>query len=69
MMSMAFLGTKNRFNDFREDFTKDTGITDVAGNMDLYIQYVTARFADHNNKLLSDLARDIQELYKVLKKV
>jgi hypothetical protein len=65
---MALL-SYNRFNDFRNDFIKDTGFQSVEENMDLYIQYVNARFADHNNKILSSLANEIQELQKVLKKV
>jgi hypothetical protein len=66
---MAFIGVNNRFNDLREDFIKDTGFGNVEENMDLYIQYVTARFADQNNRLLNTLSNEIQELYKVLKKV
>ena len=66
---MAFITTTNRFNDFRSDFVKDTGFQSVEDNMDLYIQYVTARFADQNHKLLNTLVNDIQELSKVLKKV
>ena len=67
--TMAFIGTRNRFNEFRDEFIKDTGVNNVDDNIGLYAQYVTARFADQNNRLLSDLSRDIQELYKVLKKV
>lgn len=66
---MALLGAYNRFNEFRQDFINDTGFKSVEENMDLYIQYVNARFADHNNKLLSTLSNEIQELQKVLKKV
>lgn len=66
---MAFTGAYNRFNEFRQDFIKDTGYQDIEENMDLYIQYVNARFADHNNRLLSNLSNEIQELQKVLKKV
>ena len=65
---MAFIGS-SRFNDFRQDFIRETGFQSVEENMDLYIQYVNARFADHNNKLLSVLSNEIQELQKVLKKV
>ena len=65
---MALL-SYNRFNDFRNDFIKDTGFQSVEENMDLYIQYVNARFADHNNKILTSLANEILELQKVLKKV
>ena len=66
---MAFIGSHNRFNDFRQDFIKDTGVNNVEDNPELYTQYVIARFTDQNNRLLTNLANDIQELYKVLKKV
>jgi len=66
---MVFFGPKSRFNEFREEFTKETGIANVDENMALYAQYVTARFTDMNNRILADLNRDIQELQKVLKKV
>lgn len=66
-MALLF-GSKNRFNDFREDFQKDTNLSAEA-NIEAYTGYVNARFADQNNKILSDLARDIQELQKTLKKV
>jgi hypothetical protein len=66
---MAFIGSHNRFNEFREEFLKDTGANNVEDNMELYVQYVTARFADQNHRLLSNLANEIQDLYKVLKKV
>lgn len=66
---MAFISSYNRFNEFRSDFLKDTGVKNVEDNMELYSQYVTARFADQNNRLLSNLINELQELYKVLKKV
>lgn len=66
---MAFIGSHNRFNEFRDDFLKDTGVKNVEENMTLYAQYVTARFADQNHRLLSNLVNEIQDLYKVLKKV
>ena len=66
---MAFIGSHNRFNELRDDFLKDTGVKNVEDNMELYAQYVTARFADQNHRLLSNLVNEIQELYKVLKKV
>jgi len=66
---MAFIGSINRFNEFRNDFLRDTGLTSVEANMGLYIKYVTARFADQNHRLLSNLSNEIQELQKVLKKV
>ncbi len=66
---MAFIGSHNRFNEFREDFLKDTGLANVEDNIDLYIQYVTARFADQNHRLLNTISNELQELYKVLKKV
>jgi hypothetical protein len=66
---MAFIASRNRFNEFRDDFLKDTGVKSVDDNMELYAQYVTARFADQNHRMLSELSNEIQELYKVLKKV
>lgn len=66
---MAFIGTANRFNEFRNDFLKDTGVQNVEDNMELYIMYVIARFSDQNNRLLNNLANEIQDLHKVLKKV
>ncbi len=66
---MAFIGTRNRFNEFREDFIRDTGIKSVDENMALYTQYVIARFTDQNHRLLNDLVNQLQDLYKVLKKV
>ncbi len=66
---MAFIGSHNRFNEFREDFLRDTGVKNVEENLLLYAQYVTARFTDQNHRLLSQLSNEVQELYKVLKKV
>jgi hypothetical protein len=66
---MAFIGSHNRFNEFRDDFLKDTGVKNVDDNMELYTQYVIARFADQNHRLLGNLVNEIQDLYKVLKKV
>lgn len=66
---MAFIGSHNRFNEFRDDFIRDTGIKDVENNMSIYTSYVSARFADQNHRLLNNLVNEIQELYKVLKKV
>ncbi|MBN1415211.1 MAG: hypothetical protein JW973_08940 [Bacteroidales bacterium] len=65
---MAFFGPVSRFNEFRDDFIKDTGKR-AEEDMALYAQYVAARFADMNHRLLSSLSNDIQELQKVLKKV
>lgn len=69
LSAMAIFGLSNRFNEFRNDFLKDTGAKNVEDNMELYALYVTARFADHNNRILNNLANEIQELHKVLKKV
>jgi hypothetical protein len=66
---MAFIGSHNRFNEFRDEFLKDTGVKNVDDNMELYTQYVIARFTDQNHRLLSNLVNEIQDLYKVLKKV
>lgn len=65
---MAFIGSHNRFNEFRDDFLKDTGVK-AEDNMSLYAQYVAARFADQNHRMLTTLSNEIQDLYKVLKKV
>jgi len=66
---MAFIGSRNRFNEFRTEFLNDTKVNNVEDNMELYAQYVIARFVDQNHRLLSDLNNQIQDLYKVLKKV
>ncbi|MBN2275891.1 MAG: hypothetical protein JXR41_08130 [Bacteroidales bacterium] len=65
---MAFFGPVSRFNEFRDEFIKDTGKR-AEEDMALYAQYVTARFTDMNHRLLSNLSNDIQELQKILKKV
>jgi hypothetical protein len=65
---MAFIGSHNRFNEFMDDFLRDTGVK-AEDNMALYVQYVTARFADQNHRMLNNLVNELQELYKVLKKV
>ena len=66
---MVFIGSRNRFNEFKEEFIRDTGVKNVEDNIELYTQYVIARFADQNHRLLNDLNNQIQELYKVLRKV
>ncbi len=65
---MAFFGPASRFHEFKDDFFKDTGKR-AEEDMALYAQYVAARFADINHRLLSNLSNEIQELQKVLKKV
>jgi hypothetical protein len=65
---MALFGPVSRFNEFRDDFIKDTG-KHVEEDMALYAQYVSARFIDMDHRLLSNLCNEIQELQKVLKKV
>lgn len=65
---MAFFGPVSRFNEFKDDFIKDTGKR-AEEDMTLYAQYVTARFTDMNHRLLSNVSNDIQELQKILKKV
>lgn len=65
---MALFGPVSRFNEFRDDFLKDTGKR-AEEDMAFYAQYVTARFTDMNHRLLNTLANDIQELQKVLRKV
>ena len=66
---MAFIGSHNRFNEFREEFLKDTGVKNVEDNLELYTQYVIARFADQNHRMLGNITNELQDLYKVLKKV
>ena len=66
---MAFIGAPSRFNEFRDDFIRDTGMKSIEENMGAYMQYVTARFTDLNHRLLSNLSNEIQELQKVLRKV
>jgi len=65
---MAFFGPVSRFNEFKDDFSKDTGKR-AEEDLALYAQYVSARFADMNHRLLNNLSNEIQELQKVLKKV
>ncbi len=67
--AMALFLPASRFNEFRDDFTRETGIIDIENNLDLYIQYVNARFADLNHRLLTNVSNELQELQKVLKKV
>lgn len=66
---MAFIGNRSRFNEFRDEFLKDTGLTNVEDNPEIYIQYVTARFADQNHRLLGNLVDEIKELQKAIKKI
>jgi len=66
---MAFIGPPSRFNEFKDDFIRDTGIKNIEENMDVYAQYVSARFTDLNHRLLSNMSNEIQELQKVLRKV
>jgi arginyl-tRNA synthetase len=63
-----FIGSKSRFNEFREDFLNDTGVKSE-DNPGMYIQYVTARFADQNHKIISDMANELRELQKNVKKL
>jgi hypothetical protein len=66
---MAFIGAPSRFNEFRDDFIRETGIKNIEENMGVYVQYVAARFTDLNHRLLSNLSNEIQELQRVLRKV
>ena len=63
-----FVGQHSRFHDFRGDFLKDTKSRNVDDNMEFYTQYVIARFADQNHRLLTDLLVEIQELQKITQK-
>ncbi|HEX2920794.1 MAG TPA: hypothetical protein VHO50_06480 [Bacteroidales bacterium] len=64
-----FIGSRSRFFEFKEDFIKDTGLKSVEDNLELYTQYVTARFADQNHKLLTELLNEMRELQKNVKKL
>ncbi|MGE5419637.1 MAG: hypothetical protein ACM3UT_05595 [Chloroflexota bacterium] len=66
---MVFIGSRSRFFEFKEDFLKDTGLTSVEGNLELYTQYVTARFTDQNHKILTDMMSELRELQKNIKKL
>ncbi|HLN20337.1 MAG TPA: hypothetical protein VK213_04565 [Bacteroidales bacterium] len=66
---MVFIGSRSRLFEFREDFIKDTGLPNVEDNLQLYMQYVTARFSDQNHKLLVDLLNEMRELQKNVKKL
>jgi hypothetical protein len=66
---MAFIGAPSRFNEFKDDFIRDTGIKNIEENMGIYAQYVAARFTDLNHRILANLSNEIQELQKVLRKV
>lgn len=66
---MVFIGSRSRFFEFREDFLKDTGLKSVEENLSLYTQYVTARFADQNHKILTELMTEIREMQKSIKKL
>lgn len=63
-----FIGYKSRFNEFREDFLRDTGLKSDE-NQGMYVQYVTARFTDQNHRVLTDLLHEMQELQKNVKKL
>ncbi len=66
---MVFIGSRSRFFEFKEDFLKDTGLKSVEENLELYTQYVIARFADQNHKILTELMNEIREMQKSLKKL
>lgn len=62
---MGFVGSRNRFHDFRGDFIEDTKVKNVDDNMEFYTQYVIARLTDQNHHLLNDILIEIQELQKI----
>jgi hypothetical protein len=63
---MGFVGQRSRFNDFRDDFLKDTRLKNVDDNLEFYTQYVIARFADQNHYILSDILVEVEELQKII---
>lgn len=66
---MIFIGPKSRYNDLRDDFMKDTGLKNIEDNLELYTQYVIARFTDINNRVLTDMLNEMRELQKNVKKL
>ncbi|HLN56708.1 MAG TPA: hypothetical protein VK207_11980 [Bacteroidales bacterium] len=66
---MVFIGSRSRFFEFKEDFLKDTGLQSVEENLELYTQYVIARFTDQNHKILTDMMNEMRELQKNIKKL
>lgn len=65
---MSLMVPRSRFTEFRDDFTKETGVKPEE-NQELYAMYVTARFADQNNRMLSSLMDEMKELQKNIKKL
>jgi len=50
------MALKNNYDTFKKDFTTQTGLT-VAGNIERYLQYVTARCSDitmQNSIIMAD---------------
>ncbi len=66
---MVFIGSRSRFFEFKEDFLKDSGLKSVEENFGLYTQYVTARFADQNHKIMTELMTELREIQKNIKKL
>jgi hypothetical protein len=65
---MSFLVPRSRFTEFKDDFLKETGKS-ADENPELYAMYVTARFADQNNRTMSTIIDEMKELQKVIKKI
>jgi hypothetical protein len=58
---MSDLSTPNYFQVFKPAFKEDTGL-DADENRALYIQYVTARFADLNHQLNTEILNQLKTL-------
>ncbi len=58
--------SRNRYNEFKQDFKKDTGLDYNAQNLEMYIQYYNARVNDQNTlanfQMLVRLENKLSEL-------
>ena len=52
---------KNNFGNFKEDFTKDTGLK-ADENIETYIQYVNARLVDYNFQMSAQTTDTLEKL-------
>lgn len=50
---------ENKFLKFKDDFKKDTGLEFGKENMNLYVQYVTARCSDYSAQISHGLTHEL----------
>lgn len=60
------INLKNNFENFKNDFKKDTGL-DSATNMEAYISYVNFRISDYNMQVNMEIMNEISNLPQTLK--